>query len=276
MEAPMFLFIDPITTVDFQSTFDQIAKTLMTNYTLTFGTEIYYFAELEFYLNHDYHPDVFTHGNEMQLTCNQWYFHMNGKSFKGGNYKGLDITFGSSGYGGILIRALKSVFGNKYIDGPCLVVDKILEVCKKSDILSLVTDEYWNGSAFGPGILSIKSTSTPAVVDITTSARVGLTLRKDKQLSYIMRPYRYIAYPTLVRKGRQHLVLELHSRGRSIEAISDRTGCCTKQCQKWIDYYDVGYKGTSTAESYYGKTLKVNEFSEFYGAIKRLTTSRDN
>ena len=73
-------------------------------------------SEIEFYFNDsDKHHDTFCHGDEHQKKLANWYFHrQNGKGFKTGTYKGLDISFGlgDKAYGGILIRAISSLTGN--------------------------------------------------------------------------------------------------------------------------------------------------------------------
>src|SRR4030043_2151617 len=120
----------------------------MSEYTLVVGDEKFYLAELEFYLNCEHHPDIFAHSNEDQMTTNEWYFHRMGKKYRGGNYKGLDITFSKEGYGGILIRAIKNVNTGEYIDGPCKVVDKILDITKNSSIQNLVDHEEFNFNVF--------------------------------------------------------------------------------------------------------------------------------
>ncbi len=77
----------------------------MNEYLLTVnGDYKYRISEIEFYYNDlvdgkkgaaAIHPDTFTHGDEMQRLSGQWYFHkMNGKSYKVGTYKGLDLAFG--------------------------------------------------------------------------------------------------------------------------------------------------------------------------------------
>ncbi len=38
--------------------------------------------------------DPFSHCDAMQQTCAQWYFHKTGGKYRGGTYKGLDVTFG--------------------------------------------------------------------------------------------------------------------------------------------------------------------------------------
>ena len=58
-----------------------------------------------------------------------------GKGYRGGSYKGLNLTFGKGdkGDGGILIRALSKIdeeTGNPadFTEGPSKSVDKILEL----------------------------------------------------------------------------------------------------------------------------------------------------
>jgi len=52
-------------------------------------------VEIEFYLKGGKHNDIFTHCNKDQLSCGEWYFHKQKEGYKGGSYKGLDITFGA-------------------------------------------------------------------------------------------------------------------------------------------------------------------------------------
>ena len=109
-------------------------------------------AEIEFYLN-DYqqHKDTFTHGDAMQKTTGNWYFHKLGKSYKAGSYKGLDLSIGKGegiAAGGILLRSMipltlapsstadRMVFTedsrnkSEFVQGPCNCVDRILEETK--------------------------------------------------------------------------------------------------------------------------------------------------
>ena len=73
------------------------------------GKHEYRILEIEFYqFIEKLHPDTFTHCDDMQRECGKWYFHRSGKSFRGGTYKGLDISFGrgKQGYGGVLLRSI--------------------------------------------------------------------------------------------------------------------------------------------------------------------------
>jgi hypothetical protein len=53
------------------------------------------FVEIEFYYTDAIHADPFTHKDPLQKTNGQWYFHKIGAQYKGGTYKGLDVTCGS-------------------------------------------------------------------------------------------------------------------------------------------------------------------------------------
>lgn len=114
----------------------------MNDYLLTVNNSFKYrISEIEFYYNDvdttSVHPDTFTHGDEMQRECGQWYFHRFGKTYKSGTYKGMDLSFGKGkhAFGGILIRAITSVGAingknlppNEFVEGPCNTVSRILE-----------------------------------------------------------------------------------------------------------------------------------------------------
>lgn len=143
--------------------------------------------EIEFYYFSLEHPDTFVHCNEMQLTTNQWYFHRAGSSahsgYRGGTFKGLDITFGNGrDYGGILIRSIQGV------EGPCRVVDYILKLCSCGSIEELVSKISLDISA--PGLLNLQSTDLPQY-NISAGPRVGLSFKKANVEDYIFRPYRF-------------------------------------------------------------------------------------
>ena len=73
---------------------------------------------------------------------------MNG-TYKAGTYKGLDLAFGrdEEAFGGILIRSVCSL-DNKFIEGPCLTVDNVLDKTKSMTIKGLVEKEDFNWNAF--------------------------------------------------------------------------------------------------------------------------------
>ena len=260
-----FLKINP--SKDFCQEFLTIAEQLLNNYILRINGYSYYIAEIEFYLNSDKHPDIFSHSTDDQLTCSQWCFHKTGESYRGGNYKGLDISFGKKSYGGILIRAIKSCHKDAYIEGPCNVVNHILTLSEVENIPELITSEHFHRNIFKKGLIYLKPTKRMNLT-IYSSARIGLNLRNKHQVPYVIQPYRFLTCPSYVRKGRQHLVLELYYQGYKLKQIQKIVNYT--QCLKWIQYYDIGFEGDTTAKKYFNKKMNVNEFSEFYGAMKRI------
>ena len=59
-----------------------------------------------------------------------WYFHRKGGTYKSGTFKGMDLACGDQEqgvYAGLLIRAVVGAAG-ELVEGPCLVVEKILEL----------------------------------------------------------------------------------------------------------------------------------------------------
>jgi len=140
-------------------------------------------TELEFYFCGDKHQDVFTHQDELQKTSGNWYFHKSGSGYKGGSYKGLDITFGQSGYGGILIRAIETMSGT-YIEGPSTCVDQILSINRTKngipEIAEYVDTDTFNRSVFKKGTLYLEKTDNLEQRAIVAGPRFGLTLKKNR------------------------------------------------------------------------------------------------
>lgn len=114
-----------------------IPENIHNKYALVLGDYVMRIVELETY----HTSDPYTHCNERQYarsdegdiliqpnegSITSFYLHRTGKmsssSYKGGSYKGLDIASN----GGILIRSIQ--LGNNIIEGPSLVVDKLLSL----------------------------------------------------------------------------------------------------------------------------------------------------
>jgi len=214
--------------------------------------------------------DIFTHGDEIQKTSGKWYFHRTGSGYKGGSYKGLDITFSRRGFGGILIRAIKNVSSGEYIEGPCMVVNKILESNSKKEIVDFVGSEGFESlDVEKKSRLYLRPETGLEQKLLQTSGRFGLVLRNDEQAKFVLKPYRFMSFPNEVRKGRQHLVLDLHHNGKTVKEISEISGCTPAQSGKWTSVYDeTKSKGTLTAKSFYAKKTTANEFSQFYHVLK--------
>jgi len=269
LEAVSF---DPSTATDFEKAFQSIADTLMNSTILMIGGKEHRMAEIEFYLKDEAHFDSFTHADEQQLVSGQWYFHKMGKGFKGGSYKGLDVTFSKRGYSGILIRALLEISTQKYIDGPSLVVDHILSLTKAEDILALTKKENFSWSATETtSDLYLKEDSEGKLDHKTlfSSGRVGLVLRTDNHSLYCLKPYRFLTYPLLCKKAKQHLALELYDSGKTKLEIVRLTGCTDKSVSGYIEAFEQSKKAPKKASEYYATKLNAEDFSKFYYVLRQ-------
>lgn len=92
-----------------ENNFDTMANLLLNKSILVINNTEWRISEIEFYYHSNIHPDNYTHKDENQKRNGEWYFHrQNGKSYKGGTYKGLDISCGNeNNYGGILLRSIE-------------------------------------------------------------------------------------------------------------------------------------------------------------------------
>lgn len=84
-----------------------------------------------------------------QATCGNWYFHKKGGTYKSGSFKGMDLACGdkeSNVFAGFLLRAIIDS-SEKLIEGPCLVVDKILEL--NGDFAARGVDAVMTGTVWG-------------------------------------------------------------------------------------------------------------------------------
>lgn len=191
--------------------FDQIAEEILFCSHLVINGSNFKILEIEFYLNNSQHPDIFTHSSKYQKTNFHWYFHRSSEgehSYKGGTYKGLDLTFGSeTSHGGILLRSIMDEKTNEIIEGPCKVVDKILDVCKSNTIKDLVVERLKNNICANNPVLHIKQDVCRNMGNVFKSPRIGLTLKKkdnfDLRVQYISRLYRYVVYPSKISKGKK-------------------------------------------------------------------------
>jgi len=82
----------------FQAHFARLAALLLNSVCLVVNQQARFrLVEVEFYLNSTpLHPDTFTHTFKDRLAAAEWQFHKQRDGFKGGSYKGLDITFATS------------------------------------------------------------------------------------------------------------------------------------------------------------------------------------
>ncbi len=177
--------------------FTDIARELLTNNVLVISGNDYQIIEIEFYYHSKEHPDIYCHKSKEQLTNGGWYFHRIKSASKRFTLKGLDITFGNNrNYGGILIRAIKNLKTNSFIEGPSKTVDMILDENKRDNVLDMIgKDDYID--VFSYDKLYIKQMFNRNV-KLFRSPRVGL---KEKMSLFKDILYRYHANKSLATKG---------------------------------------------------------------------------
>lgn len=157
--------------------FNRIAKSLFREYRICTGENEYLFTEIEFYFQteaeaDDAHHDPFTHGQDLQKSNGQWYFH----------WSGIDITIGNgTDCGGILIRGIKPVDKpEEYISGPLNVMRELMS----QDVG--VFDQK------GPELYLERITDTNYLEnEIWRARRVGLTAKPDKDPDNVFFNSRY-------------------------------------------------------------------------------------
>src|SRR4051812_13847249 len=102
---------------DCDAWFATIARRLLCGTRFMVGEEPHRFTEIEFYYYGGPHLDVFTHKDPIQKGNGLWYFHRTRGVYRGGSFKGIDLTFGGpDAFGGILIRGIETSDGT-LIDG---------------------------------------------------------------------------------------------------------------------------------------------------------------
>src|SRR5690349_11301515 len=119
---------------DFDASFEALARALLTRWELVAGGVAHRLIELEIYYYGGAHLDPFAHRHALQKTPGRWYFHRQGESYRGGTFKGLDLTFGRDAFGGVLIRSARS---DALIDGPNRLVNHLLRVAGCTSVADL-------------------------------------------------------------------------------------------------------------------------------------------
>lgn len=195
--------------------------------------------EVEGYVSAPSHPDPFAHADETQNSLGRWYFHRTGEGFRGGTFKGVDLTFGGGGvYAGLLLRAAQTAKGER-VEGPSVLVDALLAATGHATVASLARacDEGEHDA------LSLTLLDAPRGDAVYAGPRVGLSLRKDldaERVFFLSRPYRFVVDPRGAKKGRLHVALGMHAEGAPAPAIAGVTGSTQAQVRRWIDAYEGG------------------------------------
>lgn len=231
--------------------FRAIAELLLGRATLYAAGRPHRFTELEMYWSGFSHVDPFTHGDPLQQQRGAWYFHRSGQSYRGGTYKGLDVAFGCPGaYGGVLVRGIERQGDPpRLLDGPCVVVDHLLEVTASGSIDELVRrgavsiEEPDTGPDRRSPLHVVLDAEPERAAAVYATPRIGLTLRKGDTAArrrYLARPYRFLSEPAKIRKGRPHLVTALHREGRSPAEIASLTGTRRAVVEGYVAAFEAG------------------------------------
>jgi 3-methyladenine DNA glycosylase Mpg len=262
------LFRKPDDAAALDNWFTSIAERLLNGSCLIVGRRPYRPVEIEFYHWSKAHPDPFTHRDPIQFHIGHWYFHRTHGVFRGGSFKGLDLTFGAADTsGGILIRGMETPDGT-LIDGPSLCVDHLLGAAGAATVAEL--DRAINKRlAWDEGNpLFLERIEAQANRPLLRTPRVGLLLKRaasrTESTRFLMRLYRYLSEPRRTRKGKAHMALALHAQGVGVEDIQRRTNCPRRAIERYIAAFERG-REEADFTPYFGIDLGPSEWCQLYG-----------
>jgi hypothetical protein len=195
---------------------------------------------------------------------------MTGSGYKGGSYKGLDISFGGEGFfGGVLIRALEDTLTGDLVVGPCRVADHVLRLVGSPTIAAFVER---NGLRYDSGqlVLERRPGELPRR-EVYSSARVGMSLKAkraddaSRALDYWGRALRFMTNPAQLKSHPVHLALAMFARGHSTAHVAGVVGCNAAAASRWLASYQRGASRDPSA--FFGKALSVDDICQLYGAL---------
>ena len=269
----------------------KIANYILNGTILVNHNRNYLIKEVEAYLHSDDHPDPFVHKDPHQLSSGCWYFHrQNEKAYKGGTFKGLDITFGykddENCYGGFLIRSLYCLTTQQLIQGPSNCVD---DLCRNKGIVRLVyhlrkqTEEKPPIPVNLGSHLQLVPVENKRTQKMHASPRVGLTLKRgtyQDKAQYLMRPYRFTVDSDKIKKNKSMIFIGgLVANNNLFDLVKElRVG--TSVAKKWERTFlsgkamakKVGYDRMT--RQYVGKTLSMSDYLKLYGAYVHYCETR--
>lgn len=258
--------------------FRACADALLNHFELVVANKhIYRFVEIEFYYNDkNAHQDTFIHGTDMQLkTAGHWYFHTSGASstsYKSGTYKGLDLTFGKPGKipGGILLRAMQSSSG-AVIEGPCMLVDRLLKDNDKTAIIELVKCEGFSLCATDVNPVMYIRPAKPIHRALVASPRVGLTLKRHDAFkeTFVMMPYRMTSLTTEIKKNRQTIVVALLAQDVSAPEVVKITGAKKSTVDEISRQLKTAAATKKVPSDWNGATLNTEALIALFAACQR-------
>jgi len=275
----------------FQEFFEHVAHKLLNEFVLMANQKAFRITEIEFYFWHPtVHSDLFTHRDLQQQNMAEWYFHKTGNSFRGGTFKGLDITFGKTNeyYGGILIRSIESLDIEELIEGPSVTVDHLLLTCGVSTISELILTKMFGSIAQCSMLMIRHCTELPSSILISSrmvfsSPRVGLSLRRNdhqrKRLDFLCKRYRFCTLPNRLRKSRVHTVLGVLQQNysktnqeeeRVVDQIYSLTAIRKSIVYQCVRHFLAGRrKSKEFIDSVFTKQLKPRQLCELCGLLSK-------
>ncbi|MFO0796889.1 MAG: hypothetical protein U0804_05390 [Gemmataceae bacterium] len=233
------LTLPPRPAADPAAWFAAVAAVLLNRAELVAGGVPLRVAEVEFYLHAADHPDPFAHAHPLQRGWGRWYFHRTGGSYRGGSFKGLDLTLGDgTATVGALLRAVVTPDG-EVIDGPSRLVDRLLTLAAAPTVAAL--------DAQLPGEALHFRDAPDRGAEVLSTARVGLSLKRaaafDAMPRYVGRRYRFLTEPRRIGPGRPQLVAALHADGSSAAEIRALTGIAAGVVGRYAAAFDEGRAG---------------------------------
>lgn len=255
--------------------FARIADVLLNRTRWVIGGRPHRIIECEFYYRGPAHDDPFTHGDPVQVHAGRWYFHKTAGAYRGGSFKGVDVTFGDgTARGGILIRGVERP-DETFIDGPSLLVDYVLRTSGSASVAEL---DRWIGERLAwdaAGPMHFEEISSLGR-EILACARVGLSFRRARagttMPAYLTRPYRFLTEPRATSKGKPHMVVGLHRLGRSPAEIRQVTNAPVRSIATYVAEYETGLR-TGRFEDYFGKELGPRDLCRLHGIADRTAAT---
>lgn len=263
------------------------AAQLMNAWDLWIAGKAFRVAEVEAYVHSPHHADPYAHGDEGQTTCGVWYFHRKGGTYKSGSFKGMDLACGDKAgnvFAGLLLRAVIDPL-DKLIEGPCLVVDKILELNGKESIAAFAAGR---AAADLPAVstegLRLAPAAEPRSDPVRSSARVGLVLRQEatedakgpkthmqgRPIEFCTRPYRFSTVASRLTKYRSGFVATAHLSGAS---DGDKLGLSDQNFAKYAKSAEDG-KSSGDPSKWFNKKISTQpELCELIGACHGVLAS---
>lgn len=253
--------------------FGRIADLLLNRTRWVIGGRPHRVTECEFYYRGSAHNDPFTHGDPVQVHAGRWYFHKTAGIYRGGSFKGVDVTFGDgTARGGILIRGLERPDGSM-TDGPSLLVDYILGQCGFATVADF-DRAIGRRPAWDPTSPMYFEEVDPFGKGVLACARVGLSLRRagpgTTMHAYLTRPYCFLTEPGAIAKGKPHMVMGLHRLGRKPEEIREVTRSPARSITTYIAEYENGRRA-GRFEDYFGREIGPRDLCRLHGIADRAS-----